>query len=115
MTMTENAPHANDELQHLRAENMRLKRLLVSHGIAWEEPRDAEIAPVVAEAEPETHFTIAEKSCESFRLSPLLSNGASSRRDLRPLMPKKSVEGKSHLSDGDPPGVVEVDTSSNQL
>lgn len=80
-----------------------------------DEPRNAEIAPVVAEAEPETHFTIAEKSCESFRLSPLLSNGASSRRDLRPLMPKKSVEGKSHLSDGDPPGVVDVDTSSNQL
>lgn len=59
--MIENAPHPNDELQRLRAENVRLKSLLTSHGIAWEEPPKAAIPLVVAESAPETQFTIAEK------------------------------------------------------
>ncbi len=53
---------AGDELRQLLDENIRLKELLTSHGIPWEDP--IATAPISTPPEPTpvpTHFTTADK------------------------------------------------------
>jgi hypothetical protein len=51
-----------DELRWLREENVRLKELLIQHGIAWGEPAIPEPVPAPAESAPApTHFTTDDK------------------------------------------------------
>jgi superfamily II DNA or RNA helicase len=54
--------NAQDELRQLREENSRLKTLLTSHGIAWDEPPVTEPVPPPPEPVPASiQFTIADK------------------------------------------------------
>ena len=79
--------HPQDELQELRKENARLKALLNSHGIAWQETTQAESEHSRTSVKDATQYSIADK----IRLFRRLFRG---RTDVYPLR-WESAKGKS--------------------
>jgi superfamily II DNA or RNA helicase len=58
----DNKPHLLDELHELRKENARLKALLISHGIAWNEATETESGQSHTEsAKAAVQYSIADK------------------------------------------------------
>ncbi|ABK98936.1 TOTE conflict system archaeo-eukaryotic primase domain-containing protein [Pelobacter propionicus] len=86
----EKITNSADELERLLEENSRLKALLTSHGIAWEEVTPVVAESVVVEAPPPVSFTTADKIALFRRLF-------RGRSDVFPLR-WESVRGKSGYS-----------------
>ncbi len=62
MTNSNDTPSEQDELRRLRDENARLKTLLTSYGIVWDEPVIPAPIPSPTEyAPPSTHFSTDDK------------------------------------------------------
>lgn len=86
----EKITNSADELKRLLEENSRLKALLTSHGIAWEEVTPVVAESAVVEAPPPAQFTTSDKIALFRRLF-------RGRSDVFPLR-WESVRGKSGYS-----------------